>query len=456
MASDARRITPILMEWGDQMKRKADAMPTKEFFVRMITRDISLEDCLLDLIDNCLDGARRQLATKNGSDSIIEDYDGFRADLHIGPNEFSIDDNCGGISIANAIDYAFHFGRRPDAPDEGDHAIGLYGIGMKRAMLKIGKNIAIHSSTENEAFVCTIDVEDWLSHDEWEFDMEDADQVAGTGTKIRITDINKGIAEEFDDSTFVNSLSRIVSRDYALFLDKGFSISINGNPLEGYGYAVKESDEFKSYRKSYEDGNVRVEVIAGMAAAPPSDLEPSDRPETSYYGWFIVCNDRVVLPADKSERTVWGDERFPHWHYQYNGLMGMVLFHARDPNLLPWTTTKRDVDESSPLYRRAVNEMKKATRPSIEYTNRRKANLEESRAKERMAKTVSFFKVEENPVLKVPVPPEKPKIRMANILYTKPLSEVDKVRKSLGKGNMSYRAVGEKTFDYFVEHEVEE
>ena len=45
---------------------------------------------------------------------------------------------------------------------------------------------------------------------------------------------------------------------------------------------------------------------------------------------------------------------------------------------------------------------------------------------------------------------------MANILYRKPLADVNKVRKALGRGNMSYRAVGETTFEYFVDNEVEE
>ena len=31
---------------------KANASPTKDFFVRMITRDISLQDCLLDLLES--------------------------------------------------------------------------------------------------------------------------------------------------------------------------------------------------------------------------------------------------------------------------------------------------------------------------------------------------------------------------------------------------------------------
>ena len=34
---------------------KANALPRKRFFVEMFTRDISLMDCILDLIDNSID-----------------------------------------------------------------------------------------------------------------------------------------------------------------------------------------------------------------------------------------------------------------------------------------------------------------------------------------------------------------------------------------------------------------
>jgi hypothetical protein len=43
----------------DGQMQKAIANPTKEFFVTMITRDITLEDCILDL-DNSVDGAWRR------------------------------------------------------------------------------------------------------------------------------------------------------------------------------------------------------------------------------------------------------------------------------------------------------------------------------------------------------------------------------------------------------------
>lgn len=436
------------------MKHTAKATPTKEFFVRMITRDIALEDCILDLIDNCLDGAQRSAPIDVQAGG--RDYSGFRVAIQLEGNEFTIRDNCGGISLDIAIDYAFHFGRRPDTPDEAEYAIGLYGIGMKRAILKIGKLIEIHSSTPDEAFVCTLNVDDWLKHDRWEFELDDAPHLSEAGTRIAVRDLNPGVAEEFGDESFVNHLCRVISRDYVRFLDRGLEIKVNGKHISGYGYAVRESADFKAYRSEYDDDGVRVEIIAGMAAPPPADLQPSERPDTGYSGWFVFCNDRVVLPADKTERTVWGDDQFPRWHYQYNGFMGMVLFHSQDPRQLPWTTTKRNVDDNSPLYRWAVRAMKAATRPWIEYTNQRKADLENARAQERLATKVPVFQVDSSSVLKVPTPPSKPKVQMANILYVKPLAEVQRVRRALGRGNMSYRAVGEKTFDYYVENEVED
>ena len=431
--------------------KNAKADPTKDFFVRMITKDISLEDCLLDLIDNCVDGARRTTEAVNGN----RRYDGFQANLHISPDEFTIKDNCGGISISNAIDYAFRFGRHPDAPDDGEFSVGLYGIGMKRAIFKIGKMIEIHSSTTVEAFLCTISVDEWLANDAWEFDMDDASIKDDPGTTIQIRDLYKGIAKEFADTNFINGLIRTVARDYVRYIETGFTIVINGTTVKPLQYVVKSNEEFKPYRYNYDDEHVRVDIIAGMIEPPPDSNEPTDRRDTKYFGWFVFCNDRVVMAADKTGRTVWDDEGFSKWHPQYNGFMGMVLFRASDPWLLPWTTTKRDVDESAPVYRRAVKNMKVPSQLWIEYTNRRKANLEEAKKKEKDASSESFFNVPLNSTMKVPIVSEKPRIKIANILYQRPRSEVVKAATALGSSTMSYKDVGIKTFEYFLENEVD-
>ena len=429
---------------------KINAFPTKDFFVRMITRDISLDNCILELIDNCLDGAHRENPDTNGTPNL----NGFYAKLNIEEDMFTIEDNCGGISVAEAIDYAFRFGRRPDAPDDGDFSIGLYGIGMKRAIFRIGKTTEIRSSTQEEGFVCNISVDEWLGHDDWEFDMDDA-PVENIGTIIQVRDLYPSISEEFADDTFINSLIRIIERDYVRFIERGFEIRINDIAVKAHPYAVKTSEDFQPYRKIYKDDSVEVEILAGMTASPPDSNDPVERTEVGRFGWFVFCNDRVVLAADKTERTVWGNERFTRWHPQYNGFTGILLFRATDPNLLPWTTTKRDIDETSSLYRRAIKEMKAATQPWIEYTNQRKNDPEEARRKEREAKSVPFFDVEKNPIFKVPSAPARLRIRTANITYQKPQGEVRKAAKALGNGNMTYKRVGEKTFEYFMQNEVD-
>ena len=287
--------------------------------------------------------------------------------------------------------------------------------------------------------------------------MEDSN-VTNPGTHIQIRELHESVSAEFSDPSFVdNTMAHIIARDYTRFIENGFKIFINDTEVRGAEYNVGFSDEFQPYRHSYEDGSVKVEILAGMSAPPPdsNDPEERERPNSPSYGWFVFCNDRVILAEDTTNRTVWGDEGFPHWHTQYNGFMGIVLFHASDPNLLPWTTTKRDIDEGSPLYRRAIKEMKKATYPWIDYTNRRKDNLKEAKTKEQDTKSQSVFSISANSRFRTPNVQDTPRIKMANINYQKPVSEVKKAAAALGNSNMPYRSVGEKTFRYFLDNETE-
>ena len=104
--------------------------PTKKFFIEMITRDISIEDAIIDLLDNSIDGANR--INQN-------DYSNLYIDLTVNGNEFIIRDNCGGFSLETAQKYAFRFGRPDNAPRMHNNTVGRFGIGMKRSLFKIGK-----------------------------------------------------------------------------------------------------------------------------------------------------------------------------------------------------------------------------------------------------------------------------------------------------------------------------
>ena len=90
--------------------RPINASPVKSFFVSMLTRDIRLEDAILDLLDNCVDGILR---SKGGSGP--KPYEGFKADIVFSADFFSISDNCGGIPWS-LHRYAFRMGRARAGP----------------------------------------------------------------------------------------------------------------------------------------------------------------------------------------------------------------------------------------------------------------------------------------------------------------------------------------------------
>lgn len=444
------------------MTEKADASPAKEFFIRMITRDIALDDCMLDLVDNSIDGAKRVIEARGEDPRAAGSFHGFWVELGFTEKEFLIKDNCGGISISEAKDYAFHFGRRLDIERQPDDSIGIYGIGMKRAMFKIGRNIDIGSSTKDDSFTVSIEVEAWEKEPGWIFDLEPGEPWPEPGTSIEIAALNSGAKADFRDAAFENALRTTIARDYSLFLQRGLQISVNSVPVPPLEFSLRSGEDFEPARVTYsdrgeEDGaEVVVEIAAGMAGPPPDpeeDLAQLNFKDVDRWGWFVLCNDRVVLAGDKTNRTVWGDDGFTRWHPQYNGFLGIVQFYSRDPGALPWTTTKRDVDETEPVYRRAVTRMKELTAPYIEYTNARKANPEEAKRRERSTTPRAIADVEVRSAMKLPSI-ARSRIKMGNVLYRKPVDELRLAGEALGEESMSYKDIGIKTFEYFFDREV--
>ena len=85
------------------MGTTVNANPTKEFFISMLTRDIDIKAAILELIDNSIDGAKR--LRPEG------DYRNLYIKIDFDKDHFLIQDNCGGMGIDIATEYAFRFGR---------------------------------------------------------------------------------------------------------------------------------------------------------------------------------------------------------------------------------------------------------------------------------------------------------------------------------------------------------
>ncbi len=160
----------------------------------------------MDLLDNCVDGVLRQLA--NGKPRKDKPYDGFWAKITASPKEFSIEDNCGGIPENIAMNSAFRLGRANLELDKDIPTVGMYGIGMKRAMFKIGRRSTVTSRHNGHAYKVEVPPE-WLDNDkDWSLKMENAKVDWNyNGTSIVVTELYPNIAEQFSkDHVFLDDL----------------------------------------------------------------------------------------------------------------------------------------------------------------------------------------------------------------------------------------------------------
>lgn len=360
-------------------KPKADFSPSKRFFVSMLTRDIELNDAILDLLDNCVDGALR---TKKHSTSDLRPYEGFEAKLTITKDSFIIEDNCGGIP-KTFREYAFKMGRPHKEDEENEGTVGVYGIGMKRAIFKIGSECKLESNHNDGAFGIDITPE-WIQGDEWEIPIEESeyDESIHMGTKIKITLLHDNIKNKFVEKTYLTDLHDQIKHSMSFIILKGFKIILNGKVIDANPITLMtDGSSIEPYiYKSIIDG-VQIDLAVGFYSNLEDNPEdPTTKRKSEDAGWTVICNDRVVLYCDKSHLTGWGLGNVPRFHSQFINISGVVRFTSKNPETLPITTTKRGVDLSSPIYNSVRNKMIEGMLLFTRFTNQWKGeHLEEGK-----------------------------------------------------------------------------
>jgi hypothetical protein len=361
-----------------------NAAPTKTFFVEMLTRDIDLRDAILDLLDNCLDGVVRSKAFKRTNKA---PYANYWAKISLDGTHFAITDNCGGISRELAEKSAFMLGRPADYKDEIEGpTIGVYGIGMKRAIFKMGREAEVTSQTPAEAFRVSIP-ETWFSEkDNWLLPIVPLQNpIKHAGTTITVRKLVPTIQKQFAETEeFCSSLIGAISETYSLIIERGFSVHVNRSQVHPVPL-ILHSVELQGYKNGIAPylfkGNINgVDVDLKMGFYRPAASEDEVESETTGThsahdaGWTVVCNDRVVLYRDKTRLTGWGEAGVPSYHAQFNSIAGMVHFRSDDAGKLPLTTTKRGIEAGSEVYLIAKEKMREALKKFTAFTNRFKVD----------------------------------------------------------------------------------
>ena len=452
------------------------ATPVKSFFVEMLTRDISLSDAILDLLDNCVDGILR---VHGGPVDRMRPYRGFWAKISFDDKSFTIEDNCGGIPWS-LHEYAFRMGRITPKAEDSTSRLGTYGIGMKRAIFKIGRSCLISTQTNGDAYEVVI-TPSWLEDEkDWKIPVHPAkDKGNVKGTVIYIGDLQGGVKSLFgpDRKSFEETFLSDLSKQYGFIIKKGFAITVNGQKVrptltQWYFAESGRRPPIRPYVYKTEHEGVKAFMVVGFTRPIPSAEEVQDEQREARYssvdaGWTVVCNDRAVVQNDRTELTGWGEAGVPKYHTQFIAISGVLELLSDDPSKLPTTTTKRGIDASSALYLKLKNKMREGMRLFTTYTNKWKGPdlVRESRAQMAKMQPVSFGEVKQlvreevrlKPVRvglggeqykpKLPMPPAKSR-QTARIAYSKDKGEVELVREYLfGRSRATPSAVGEKCFD---------
>jgi hypothetical protein len=186
--------------------------------------------------------------------------------------------------------------------------------------------------------------------------------------------------------------------------------------------------------------------MAGLS--PRTDKKPR--------GWYVFCNGRLVLDADKTEKTGWGIDSHPAFHYKYNHFLGYAYFRSNQVHKLPWTTTKDGIDRESPIYQAALDEMRILSRTILDFLNDLYPGVpEESEAEHTLFAEAKAVTPQEIAKRVDTVFEARPKKRsdddLVSIQYKRPNRKLKKVKEALGGSSMSASRIGEYTFDWYYD-----
>jgi len=442
--------------------------PTKELFINVLTKDISIHDCILDLLDNSVDSyTRKEIDKKRDKQRDIQ--------LNFDESKISILDNCGGIEKERLQKEVFRFG----AKDFLNHVptIGVYGIGLKRSIFKLGELIVFETDDGKDYCKLKIDVNDWLNRkdsegkDIWDLELNETSTTKlAIGekpyTRIEVKNLRYETKETFT-LDFEKKLKETVKIYYSRFIQNDMiSFCINNEEQKGFEIKVKSSNDFKPVKLEEEYEGVKITIICWLNL---KEDEKRVRKEPGHQGWNIFMNERLVIFDDTSEDTGWTGRQsyLPKFHSIFNQFRGVVLLNTSNPSKLPINTSKNGFNKEGKIYYHLLNLMVRVARPFINFLSiKYKAQKEKIDIKEdELLATIDKGSKEE--IVETPIddakdyqttfiPPTQETetqstIPQTIIKFSKPKSQVNIVKKILKI--YTNKGVGEKLFDYFWESE---
>lgn len=352
----------------DQSEKQASLIPIyfgadPAYLIRGLSADISTRECIFDLVDNSIDAARNEVLgradTRFDKHGLPSSYRGFHIDIDLTPSTVRVRDDCSGMDEQELSRRAFRTGAKSQHP----FGIGHFGVGLKRAIFKLGTEVSLQTDNGREAFSFAFDEDAVLAAGDEPLTAIRAATSGEKGNALEVSKLRPDVAADVGSSQWVDQLADGLRRRYGIFTRKGLTIRLCGHPILPFGPTVRTEDVGPVRHASQTmqtKAGVKIFAEAGLhedyrIKGLESDYdEMRHRAISNELGWYVVCNDRIILVADRTDRTGWTTG----WHNEYAGFLGWVHYVAADPELLPWDSKKSGINESNDAHRESVSWLK--------------------------------------------------------------------------------------------------
>lgn len=333
-----------------------DTGVSSTFLEEALTKDVTTLEAIFDLVDNSIDAARDWLIdseSTRGKDNLPTDYSAFFVCIRIDDNSIRVLDNCSGIDRETLANRALYTNK----PSTHEYGIGLYGIGLKRSLLKMGTDFSFSVDNGKEEFKSRFNnkgigggVKDKVF----------ANVFPTKGKKkslFNVSNLKREIQNDLHNPRWFENAVREFSLRYALYIHKGFKIILhhakNGirKQIEGIAPNLRTECKFPPTREVIKFDGIEVIIETGIhfdyRFPGESDHDLSkNRKLTDFFGIYFACNDRVIVSASTERTHGWRTK----WHSEYNGYVCWVKFVSKNAALLPWNTAKTALRTDSPLF----------------------------------------------------------------------------------------------------------
>lgn len=308
-----------------------DATPSKRLYLSIIA-DYDLNKGICELIDNALDIWIKDNKTNRLNISITLDEN---------QQTIVVKDNAGGVTkddLGNIV------GPGHSSNSEKDKTIGIFGVGTKRAVVALAQDIKIKTRRkEGKSYQVEFD-DDWLmSNDDWHLPVYEVPDIDASSTVIEMTRLRIRV-----DSDKVGNLTKHLGTTYSKFLKhKNLILKLNNIdvvPIIYENWAYPPDFGPRRYTGSVTTSSgekVDVEAIAGLTT--------ESNPSGGDWGVYIYCNDRLIVSGVKTFEVGFSSGLAGKPHPDIS-LMRVLLFVNGPAKLMPWNSSKSDVNYSHEVF----------------------------------------------------------------------------------------------------------